>query len=134
MNTLAVTVTLFALVAAAWAGPAGNRVVGGEDAEPHQFPHQISLQFRTLNGRARHFCGASILNESFVLTAAHCHVEDTPSGYVEVVAGEHNLNVTEPSEQRRRVVAFVLHESYVGGVAPHDVALVSITFRISSRN
>jgi secreted trypsin-like serine protease len=126
MNTLTVSVVFLAIVAGTLAGPAGTRVVGGDDAQPHQFPHQISLQLRFSTGKAFHFCGGSILNESFVLTAAHCHKEDTPTEYVEVVAGEHNLNVTEPSEQRRRVVSFVIHEDYPGGISPHDIALVSV--------
>ena len=46
-----------------------GRVVGGHDAEPGQFPHQISL----LKNNA-HTCGGSIIGEKHILTAAHCVV------------------------------------------------------------
>uniref|UniRef100_A0A3P9LP26 chymotrypsin n=1 Tax=Oryzias latipes TaxID=8090 RepID=A0A3P9LP26_ORYLA len=46
------------------------RIVNGEEAVPHSWPWQVSLQ--QTNGF--HFCGGSLINENWVVTAAHCNV------------------------------------------------------------
>lgn len=44
-----------------------HRIVGGEEAEIENYPYQVSLRYIT-----SHTCGASILNNMTILTAAHC--------------------------------------------------------------
>ncbi|KAK9875214.1 hypothetical protein WA026_006004 [Henosepilachna vigintioctopunctata] len=44
-----------------------GRIVGGTVAYIREFPYQISLQYNK-----EHVCGGSVLNEYYILTAAHC--------------------------------------------------------------
>lgn len=48
-----------------------TRILGGNYANDGQFPYLISLRQRAANF---HLCGGSILNEYWILTAAHCVV------------------------------------------------------------
>lgn len=55
--------------------PLGGRIVGGDDAQVGQFPHQVSL--RQLSS---HICGGSIIAPQIILTAAHCVTSETSDG------------------------------------------------------
>jgi len=103
---------------------ASQRIVGGEEAEPHEFPWQISLRRASDNF---HFCGGSVLNENTVVTAAHCTVIwDSPDEVV-IVAGEHNKKVDEGTEQTRDVTKLTVHESYGSPKGfENDIALWSL--------
>jgi len=49
-----------------------KRVIGGSDVSPHEFPFAVAMIMDDTN-----FCGGSLIDESHVLTAAHC----LPDGY-----------------------------------------------------
>ena len=71
---------------------AGLRIIGGRDAEPHEFPYIVSLTLHEPDEEVHHNCGGSILNERWILTAAHCF--SFLRGYYVVRAGAHFLNET----------------------------------------
>ena len=50
-----------------------GRIVNGTEASPHEFPWMASVHKRGSTLRRSFFiCGATIINEHFALTAAHC--------------------------------------------------------------
>lgn len=54
-----------------------------------EFPWQVSIQIN--NGRSYvHNCGGAIINEYWIITAAHC-IDGLSERTTSIVAGKHNL-------------------------------------------
>ncbi|MEM9463684.1 MAG: trypsin-like serine protease [Myxococcota bacterium] len=83
-------------------------------------PWQISLQ---TNG-GFHFCGGSIIDEEWILTAAHC-VSGSSPGSMRVKAGVTNKNATG---QQRNVAEIIVAPSWTGSVSNGgDAALLRLS-------
>ena len=64
--------------------PAEDKIVGGEEATPNQFPWIVALFVDNA-----WFCGGALISENWVLTAAHC-VDG--ASYFDIIAGAHNVD------------------------------------------
>lgn len=78
-STKSLVIALIALVSLASAGSltrgqAETLIVGGSSAVKGQFPYQVSIRDIYTH---QHFCGGVIINEHFILTAAHCFFQRT---------------------------------------------------------
>ncbi|XP_037087667.1 trypsin-1-like [Pollicipes pollicipes] len=99
---------------------AATKIVGGGAARPGQFPWLLSLQ-----RDQQHWCGATLVNKWFAVTAAHC-LKTVPADRFSVVAGEHDLTKTDAKEQRLPVKAIALHPGYTVGKFRHDLAVLRL--------
>lgn len=97
-----------------------TRIVNGFNATTGQFPHQVSL--RLTSGFRYHFCGASIINSRWLLTAAHCVVKQTPNSFNAVVG---SITI-KPSGTSYNISLIIPHPNYVSGVLANDIALLQI--------
>ncbi|XP_035223887.1 suppressor of tumorigenicity 14 protein homolog isoform X2 [Stegodyphus dumicola] len=68
-----------------------DRIVGGEEAIPHSWPWQVSLQEVIVDPSA-HFCGGTLINSQWVLTAAHCFLEYRTFDCSEANTGNHHFH------------------------------------------
>ena len=100
------------------------KIVGGAPAKDGAYPWQVSLVVADISDPGRgHFCGGSIYNETWVVTAAHCMPGLTPSMF-NVVVG---TNVLKTGVERHTVKRTIVHGDYEKR-APHDsdIALVEL--------
>ncbi len=96
-----------------------REIVGGTNTTIGANPWQVSLQ--TSSGF--HFCGGSVLNENWILTAQHCVESSAPN---RVVAGSTKIS-TSSSGQIRSVAQVVKYPGYVDPSRGKDVALLRLS-------
>jgi len=96
------------------------RIVGGEDANRGEFPHMIQLQYGD-----SHMCGASLIKQDYVLTAAHCVVGQSPNT-LKVVAGQHSLNGDDGTEQIGEIENIIVHPKYGSAGYDYDIAVLKL--------
>ncbi|XP_026570231.1 chymotrypsinogen A-like [Pseudonaja textilis] len=95
-----------------------SRIVNGEDAVPGSWPWQVSLQ----EPSGWHFCGGSLVNENWVVTAAHCGV--TTNNFV--VLGEFDRCSPEEKIQKLAVEKVFVHPNWDSGKLNNDIALIKL--------
>ncbi len=103
--------------------PSIVRIVGGEDADIVDYPWQISLQVVNETGAA-HICGGTILNENWVITAAHCVEPIAALSFLQVRSGF--TSITSDEGTYHRVNSSIIHESYGDEDKAHDLALLKV--------
>ncbi|XP_062316171.1 chymotrypsin-C-like [Osmerus eperlanus] len=101
--------------------PVVTRVVGGDDARPHSWPWQISLQYNR-EGEWRHTCGGTLISDQWVLTAAHC----ISSKQYRVALGKHNLINEEEGSLYVAPAKIVVHEKWTQLFIRNDIALIKL--------
>ncbi|NWW57766.1 FA10 factor, partial [Ifrita kowaldi] len=76
-----------------------------------------------LNEEGEEFCGGTILNENFILTAAHCINQ---SKEIKVVVGEVDREKKEQSETIHNVDKILVHSKFVAETYDNDIALLKL--------
>lgn len=93
--------------------------MGGVEAKPHEIPFMVSLS-RT---SGTHFCGASIIHERWLLTAAHCICNSFKQMFephqLFASIGLHNLQ--QQNEIVVRIKSIVPHPKYHCNSVNHDI-------------
>ncbi|XP_042560619.1 transmembrane protease serine 9-like [Clupea harengus] len=109
--------------------PLNTRIVGGEDAPVGAWPWQASLH----SSRGRHFCGGSLINKDWVMSAAHCFPSTSTFGPV-VYLGRQNQEGSNSNEVSRTVSRIIRHPNYNSRTSDNDIALLQLSSSVTFTN
>uniref|UniRef100_A0A2K6JYQ0 trypsin n=1 Tax=Rhinopithecus bieti TaxID=61621 RepID=A0A2K6JYQ0_RHIBE len=124
MNPLLILTFVGAAVAAPFDDD--DKIVGGYTCGKNSVPYQVSLN------SGYHFCGGSLINKQWVVSAAHCYKTAINSkfserGRIQVRLGEHNIEVQEGNEQFINAAKIIRHPNYNSNTLNNDILLIKLS-------
>nr|ACJ22639.1 S1 type peptidase [Octopus kaurna] len=114
---------ILAVIACSYAGPIANvseQIVGGTETKHCEFPHMVFISISLTTGES--YCGATLISDKHVLTAAHC----IENGVKSITAhfGSTNKNNAKVKVGVRQ---WVLHPDYVKRhTIDNDIAVLEL--------
>jgi len=100
-----------------------TRIVGGTITEINEYPWQVGLVSKNSD---RVWCGGSLINDQWVLTAAHCTAGESTRS-MQILLGEHDYESdTEADSVRSNIAQIVDHPNYNSRTLNNDYSLVKL--------
>ncbi|KGL75838.1 Hepatocyte growth factor activator, partial [Tinamus guttatus] len=97
------------------------RIVGGSSSLPGSHPWTAAIYI------GDSFCGGSLIQTCWVVSAAHCFANSPPKSTIRVVLGQHIFNKTTDVTQTFEIEKYVLHPEYsVFNPTDHDIVLIKL--------
>ncbi|MEE6468150.1 hypothetical protein FKM82_008179 [Ascaphus truei] len=105
-----------------------SKIVGGTDAALGAWPWIVSLYY---NGRQT--CGASLVNNEWLVSAAHCvYGRNLIPSLWEAVLGLHtNLNLTYPQTATRLIDQIVINPHYNKRTKDSDIVMMHLELKVN---
>lgn len=131
------TRALGVIVANRRADDESTRIIGGDIATPKAWPW-FALIFiqRKPNGRRNAECGGTLISERYVLTAAHCILDQgstnpMAANKVTVRLGEDDLRNKTGEELELAVAKIIGHPDFESKTFKNDIALLELKRKVS---
>ncbi|XP_068870646.1 hepatocyte growth factor activator isoform X2 [Aphelocoma coerulescens] len=97
------------------------RIVGGSSSLPGSHPWTAAIYI------GESFCGGSLVQTCWVVSAAHCFANSPLKSTIRVVLGQQIFNKTTDVTQTFEIEKYILHPQYsVFNPTEHDIALIKL--------
>ncbi|KAF2896511.1 hypothetical protein ILUMI_09660 [Ignelater luminosus] len=125
-------------------GIAGGRFVLGHRTSLYEFPWMALLNYRLATSGTDFRCTGTVINDWYILTAAHCLITSPTLQLISVRVGEHTINTDPDCEDGfgNRYCADPVQDFEVAEVIPHpefdsktfenDIGLIRLAHRINT--
>lgn len=102
----------------------GGYIVGGSDAKLGEFPFYVRID---MDG---HYCGASLISDQWVLSAAHCFYGVSKKKF-SFILGQHKLYELYGHEVGFTAERIIMHPKYDNDALSNDIALVKLDKKVT---
>uniref|UniRef100_A0A8C3LST5 Suppressor of tumorigenicity 14 protein homolog n=1 Tax=Chrysolophus pictus TaxID=9089 RepID=A0A8C3LST5_CHRPC len=105
-----------------------SRIVGGQNSEMGEWPWQVSLHAKSQG----HVCGASLISETWLVSAAHCFLQIQGIRYSDVSLWTAYLGLTNQSKrndanvQTRQIKRIISHPYFNDYTYDYDIAVLEL--------
>ncbi|XP_028982320.1 uncharacterized protein LOC107041163 [Diachasma alloeum] len=105
-----------------WKNP--TRIVGGTTTGVNEYPMMAGLIDVNLKIV---YCGATIINDRQVVTAAHCITANMTSANLAVLVGDHDLVKADETNATvlHKITGIAVHPRYNAGTQDNDIAIIT---------
>ncbi|XP_015606009.1 clotting factor B isoform X1 [Cephus cinctus] len=107
--------------------PQNTRIVGGTEVFENEYPWMTLI----IGNGSRLVCGGSLLNDRYVLTAAHCLLRGFRQNEMKVVLGEHDRCNGDLKTVVFSVEKLIPHPDYHSGTNYADIMLLKLNMRVT---
>uniref|UniRef100_A0A3P9NMF2 trypsin n=1 Tax=Poecilia reticulata TaxID=8081 RepID=A0A3P9NMF2_POERE len=106
-----------------------EKIIGGHEAEPHSRPYMAFIEKNLANNEPS-YCDGFLLNEDFVMTAAHCQANN----YTVYLGVDNTKSLENDKIQDRTVEKAFPHENYKKNEFIDDIMLLKLSSKVVVNN